>query len=169
MYRKIIVPLDGSALAEAALAQLPNLVGPETEVLLLRVFEPAIVGSAVAFPPYGSAGSPVPVAASVQIGVPVDEIREHHERARHEAEEYLETRAESLTNWIHHRRTLALEDPHPGAAIAAQARDEEADLIVMSTHGRSGAVRWIIGSVADKVLHSTHIPILLVRPSELTS
>jgi len=166
MYRKIIVPLDGSVLAEAALAQLPHLVGPETEVVLVRVYEPATVGSAVVFPPYGSGGSPVPVATPVQVGPPADEVGEIRERARYEAQEYLETKAESLTSWIHHRRTLALADASPSAAIAALARDEEADLIIMSTHGRSGAVRWILGSVADKVLHSTHIPILLVRPSE---
>lgn len=169
MYRKIIVPLDGSHLAESALAQIPHLVGSETEVILLRVYEPPAVGSAVAFPPYGSSGgSPLPIATPVQVSPLEGEASQVREHMRREAEEYLDGKAEDLMGKVVHRRTLVLEDANAGEAISLTARDEEADLIVMSTHGRSGAVRWILGSVADKVLHSTHIPLLLVRPGPPT-
>jgi hypothetical protein len=52
MYHRILVPLDGSPLAEVALAQLPHRVGPKTEVLLLRVVKPALADHpAIAFVP----------------------------------------------------------------------------------------------------------------------
>jgi nucleotide-binding universal stress UspA family protein len=166
MYHRILVPLDGSPLAEVALAQLPHLAGPETEVLLLRVVEPASADlPAIAFvpsPPGSGATIAVPPVTlrTERSGVP----SEIADRPRREAQKYLEERAEALRGFVAKRRTLVLEDADPAAVIAAQARDEAADLIVMSTHGRSGAVRWILGSVAEKVLHSTHLPLLLVRP-----
>lgn len=46
------------------------------------------------------------------------------------------------------------------------AKDESADLIAMTTHGRSGIARWVMGSVADKVLRNSRVPLLLVRPPE---
>jgi nucleotide-binding universal stress UspA family protein len=168
MYRRILVPLDGSPLSEVALDQLPQLVGPETEVLLLRIAEstPAI------FPPV--ALGPFPPGGGMSVGVPPtpsterlsDSPDEGDDRARREAQEYLDAKAVSVPGPVTRRRTLVLENVDPAAAIAGQGQDERADLIVMSTHGRSGAVRWILGSVAEKVLHSTHIPLLLVRPGK---
>jgi len=166
MYQKILVPLDGSSLAESALAQLSQLVGPETEVILLRVYEPPAAERLITIPPYSSGGgSSIPVMTPVHAGPSAEELAQIHERIRREAEEYLEGKAEDLLGVAHRRRTVTLEDSDPAGAIASEAQAEEADLIVMSTHGRSGAVRWILGSVADKVVHSTRVPILLVRPA----
>jgi nucleotide-binding universal stress UspA family protein len=168
MYHLILVPLDGSPLAEVALAQVPHLVGPETEVLLLRVVEPAPADlPAIAFmsSPPGS-GASLAVSPIVLRPEPGGVLAEIADRSHREAQKYLEERAEALGGFVAKRRALVLEGADPAAAIAAQARDEEADLIVMSTHGRSGAVRWILGSVAEKVLHSTSIPLLLVRPAK---
>ncbi len=57
----------------------------------------------------------------------------------------------------------------PPNAICDYARVDDDDLIVMATHGRSGVIRWTLGSVAEKVLHSTRIPLLLVRPAKADS
>ena len=168
MYHRILVPLDGSPLAEVALAQLPHLVGPETAVLLLRVVEPAPADlPAIAFVP-SPPGSGTTIAVS-PVTLRPERSRvpsEIADRRRREAQKYLEERAEALHGFVAKRRTLVIADVDPAAAIAAEAQDEGADLIVMSTHGRSGAVRWILGSVAAKVLHSTSIPLLLVRPGQ---
>ena len=51
----------------------------------------------------------------------------------------------------------------PGEAIVDQAIDWNVDLVIMATHGASGLRRWALGSVADKVLHSINVPLLLVR------
>ena len=53
---------------------------------------------------------------------------------------------------------------HPAQAIVEAAKYRKADLIVMSTHGRSGIGRLVLGSVAEKVLRATAVPILLLRP-----
>jgi nucleotide-binding universal stress UspA family protein len=55
----------------------------------------------------------------------------------------------------------------PAARIVDQAKHEKADLIAMSTHGRSGLARWVLGSVADKILHESRIPLWLVRPKRI--
>jgi len=55
----------------------------------------------------------------------------------------------------------------PAARIIEVAREEKADLIAMSTHGRSGIARWVLGSVADKILHESRIPMWLVRPRQI--
>lgn len=163
MYRRILVPLDGSPLAEAALNQLPHLVGPETEVLLLRVVEPTRVEippvAVGPYPPGGGSAMVVPASPGGQ-----DVVAPDDNRTRAEAQLYLEEKANTLRTLVAKRRILVLEDADPAAAIAAQARDEPTDLILMATHGRSGVVRWILGSVADQVLHSTLCPLLLVRP-----
>jgi nucleotide-binding universal stress UspA family protein len=55
----------------------------------------------------------------------------------------------------------------PAGKIIEVAREEKADLIAMSTHGRSGIARWVLGSVADKILHESKIPMWLVRPRQI--
>ncbi len=56
-----------------------------------------------------------------------------------------------------------VDEGHPGEVIADTEASHKADMVVMSTHGRSGVVRWVYGSVADKVLQRTRSPLLLVR------
>ena len=55
---------------------------------------------------------------------------------------------------------------YPAEVIIDEAREMDVDLIVMATHGYSGLRRWALGSVADKVLHATTTPLILVRASE---
>jgi nucleotide-binding universal stress UspA family protein len=164
MYHRILVPLDGSPLAEVALEQLGHLAGPETEVLLLRVAEPVTDLPPVALAPNPPSGGFAAVAPPGGRGSDMpDQV---DDRAVREAQQYLDDKVDALRGVVSKRRTLVLEDTDPASAIAAQARDEPADLILMATHGRSGVARRILGSVAEKVLHSSHIPLLLVRPGK---
>jgi nucleotide-binding universal stress UspA family protein len=157
MYRKILVPLDGSAFAEAALAHLPQVAGPETEVILLRVME--------------RTAPPMPAPASTAAEVPTppalagaDTAGEAPAKAFLDAEEYLEAKADAVRGHVRAARVMVVGDAAPAATIAEVARTERVELVAMATHGRSGVVRLLLGSVADEVLRASQCPLLLIRP-----
>ncbi|MBI1734713.1 MAG: universal stress protein [Candidatus Rokubacteria bacterium] len=138
---KILVPLDGSALAEAALSKAVVLAkeADGAGIVLVRATEASTL-----------AGRD-PIEAQVAV------VKE--------AEEYLEgvaarVRAEGVKDV-----TASVWYGPPAPAIVEAADMTRADLVVMSTHGRSGLGRLLLGSVAESVLRATHIPILLLRPA----
>ena len=138
---RILVPLDGSTLAEAALAKAVEIMkeSPRASLLLLRAAEaPGLFGRD-------------PIDAQVEV------VRE--------AEEYLDTIAARLeTQGVKNLETSVWYGPAAPAIVEA-AGVVRADLIVMSTHGRSGLGRLFLGSVAESVLRGTRAPILLLRPA----
>jgi nucleotide-binding universal stress UspA family protein len=138
---KILVPLDGSTLAESAVAKAVEVAGDRSVTLmLLRAAE------AHTLPGID------PTEAQVEV------VRE--------AEEYLATVAAGLKRqWIKGVETSVWYGP-AAAAIVDAARLRKADMIVMSTHGRSGLGRLILGSVAESVLRGTTTPRLLLRAPE---
>lgn len=147
MYKRILVPLDGSDRAEQALetaAELALKFG--AEVLLLR----ALTLSLQAF--VAAPGIPVPVYQGEMLDA---------ERA--EIEKYLAHQAEALRS-RGVTVSLVVGEDVAAAAILDAAEDARADLIVMSTHGRTGLARWTYGSVAEKVLRHAPCPVLVVRP-----
>ena len=139
--RKILVPLDGSPLAEAALRTAVDMAreSPGPSIVLLRAAE------ALAF-----AGRD-PIEAQVAV------VRE--------AEDYLEHVAASVREQGVTNVTTSVWYGPPAPAIVEAAEVVHADVIVMSTHGRSGLGRLFVGSVAETVLRATHTPILLLRPA----
>lgn len=143
--QRILVPLDGSDLAELALPQAQQLAQEKNaEILTLRVIEPV---EDIAL--YTAGGTEILAEAST-----LD--------LEGSAEEYLKSVQQRLyTAGVTSRFTLIRGRPAETILDVAQA--EEVDLIVMSTHGRSGLSRWVYGSVADKVLHGTQHPLLLIR------
>ena len=151
MYNKILVPLDGSKLAECALPYAEELAkgyGAE-EVILVSVTEQvrAHTQAPEARELYGLAGPEVTVTFG---------------KKETEAQRYLEGIADKLDAKGIKARTEVLLWP-PAEAIASCAEKNSADIIVMSTHGRTGPSRWAYGSVADKVLRSSSVPVLLIR------
>jgi len=139
MVKKILVPLDGSPLAEAILPQVTELTTPlRAEVLLLRV---ALVH---AFPG-------------------VDRMEEEV-RVIHEAEAYLAALAGKLAAEGIHVRT-AVRYGKAAEEILDHIEANEVDLVAMSTHGRSGLSRLVMGSVAEEVVRNAGVPVLLVRAS----
>lgn len=134
---RILIPLDGSATAEAAIMEARQLVGPgASRLLLLRVAEPQTM---------------------LEAGDPLFEVRE--------AEEYLAAlKARLERDGVRGVETHVWHGPAASAIVEA-ARVNGADLIVMTTHGRSGLGRLVFGSVAEAVLRGTPLPIFLVRPS----
>jgi nucleotide-binding universal stress UspA family protein len=143
MYEKILVPLDGSALAERAIRHAQEIArGTRSEVLLMQ---------AVNFPlPV------VPEAVLIPDGDWLDE-------AKKEAARYLEGIAAPLRESGMRVRTL-LDERTPADAILHVATREEVDLIVMSTHGRGGFSRLLMGSVAESVFRATSRTVMLVKP-----
>jgi nucleotide-binding universal stress UspA family protein len=139
MFRKILVPLDGSSLAEAILPQVTELAkGLGAEVLLLRV-----------------------AIAHVFPGV---DPTEEEVRVVHEAEEYIEALADKLAEKGVHVRT-AVRYGKPAEEILHHIADNAADMVAMSTHGRSGLSRLVMGSVAEEIVRNAGVPVTLVRAS----
>ena len=167
MLQKILIPLDGSELAEAAIPYVREISRrcEPLEVVLLQV---------VRLPPGRSATvykhqdtefpelMPDSAADAETARHPIYRDQEI-ESARAEVEAALTPEAQKLRgDGISVR--VAVVFGRPAQEIVAFAEREGIDLIAMSTHGRSGLSRWILGSVADKVLRGTSLPVLLVRP-----
>ena len=139
-FKKILVPLDGSILAEHAIGTAVELAAGGATVMLVRAAE--------------AHGLPRGDPTDMQVEV----VRE--------AEAYLARVAARLErDGTKNVQTSVWYGP-PVSAIVEAAQLRGADLIVMSTHGRSGLGRLILGSVAEAVLRSTTTPILLVRAPE---
>jgi nucleotide-binding universal stress UspA family protein len=89
------------------------------------------------------------------------------ERTRAEAASYLDARARELRSQLLGDdctvTTLVREGIVPGEKISEQA-EEEGSLVLMATHGRGGIRRWMLGSVANQVVHMGHVPVLLIHP-----
>jgi len=138
MYERILVPLDGSGLAEVALPYAEELAGRlGSEVALIYVSESAEV--------------PRQYIHQFYLQKISEAIKEGAER----------TPGKSVAKAI--KVESAVLVGHPGEEIVDYAEKEDISLIVMATHGRSGIRRWALGSVADKVVRSTKRPVLLIR------
>jgi nucleotide-binding universal stress UspA family protein len=143
MIKKILVPLDGSDLAESALPyaeQIATRTGAEV-LLLTSVYQ-------------------------------VDSWAGHAVQVDHKWVPLVQTYLESKGGELRAKGITATNDIASGPAaeaILARVGEENVDLITMSTHGRSGITRWVFGDVAHKVLHDTYCPLLLVRPAPLSA
>lgn len=142
MYKKILVTLDGSELAKTALDQAEKLAKNfDAEIILFQV---------VPFMPiYGSPELVTPLI--------VDEMQ------KEAAEKYLANLAEELKKRGLRVAAMVRTGQQVAVEIIDFAKEAGVDLIVMCTHGRSGISRWVLGSVALKVLARAETPILLIR------
>jgi nucleotide-binding universal stress UspA family protein len=141
----LLVPLDGSELAEEALAMVDFLATGEPRVTLLRIVEPP------AYSVYGAGYTYVPFDEEAEVAA---------------ASEYLETQVSRLRDRGWQARSKVTVSP-PGGTIADIAREQQADLIVMATHGRGGLSRLLLGSTATNTLRQATVPLLLTRPVAL--
>ena len=142
MYKKILVPLDGSELAKAALVQAELLAKTfNAEIILFQV---------VPFMPiYGSPELVTPLIVD--------------EKQKEGVETYLATLAEEFKKKNLRVTAVTRTGQQVALEIIDFAKEAGADLIVMCTHGRSGITRWVLGSIALKVLTRAETPILLIR------
>ena len=150
MYERILVPLDGSEVGEAALPHVKKLISrlaPEVkvEVTLLQV-----VSDLTHYVVAGEASAAVPYTDK--------EI----EQIKNKVMKYLQKAAEGLKSTGMIVKTI-VEVGSAAEGITKTADKISADLIAMSTHGRSGITRWAFGSVTDRVLREGNRPVLTVR------
>ena len=150
MYERILVPLDGSKVAEAALPNVEDLVvrmapGTRIEVTLLQVISNLTYNV---------------LTPEEEAQIPYSE--EELAKIKRSTLDYLEKIAAPLrAKGIDVKTRVAVG--HAAEEIINAAQQTGANVIAMSTHGYSGIKRWALGSVADKVLHISEIPVLLVR------
>lgn len=137
--KTILVPLDGSTVAEAALAPAVALAREAgTKLVLVRAAE----------------------VRTLPLGDPIEDQTE----VMREAQEYLAAaRARVMAAGALDVEFSVWYGPAVEAIVEA-ARFRAADLIVMSSHGRSGVARLMMGSVTERVLRGTSVPILVIRP-----
>ncbi len=159
MYKRILVPLDGSPMGDRVLPYVKNLGKKfDAKVELFRVFDPE--------PEFFY---PEPF-----------EFQDRHEATAHFREEIMTAMGTAKTNLESAgvAATAVLHGPERaetdgkkvahtfGTAaehIVLESEKVEDTLIVISTHGRSGAGRWVMGSVTDKVLHAVKTPLMIIR------
>ena len=159
MYKRILVPLDGSPMGDRVLPYVRNLGKKlNAKVELFRVFDPE---PAFFYPePF--------------------EFQDRHEASEHYRQDVmtamgtaktdLESAGVAATAVLHGPEKAETEGKKMshtfGTAaehIVLESEKDDDTLIVMSTHGRSGAGRWVMGSVTDKVLHAVKTPLMIIR------
>ncbi len=151
-FRRIMIPLDGSSLAEKAIPVATAIAKKfEGQIVLLRVLD-----------------IPTPTILKLHPEVIPGWVSEACEYARREAESYLKTLQDALRRQGFEVQTMVTENS-PAEDILDAAASEAVDLIVMSSHGQSGMGRWAFGSVAYKVVQESSCPVLLVRQKPETT
>jgi nucleotide-binding universal stress UspA family protein len=150
MYRKILVPLDGSELSEKVLPHIEHLAEGGAEVILFRVCEPPVV----------LADYPADLQTSWE-----DHVRQETAHIREQCRVYLgDIRGKLEKKGL--KVTAASGTGRADEEIVKFAEQAGVDVIVMASHGRSGLARWAYGSTADRVLKSSPIPVLLIKSRE---
>ncbi|MCE9583831.1 MAG: universal stress protein [Planctomycetes bacterium] len=137
MLERILVPLDGSEIAEAVLGQACRLLRlKDAEVLLFEAV-------------------PVPVQPGLEYAPLLADLKT-------EAERYVGALSKQLVGEGVRARGIVRVGGE-AAGVLDVAKEEKATLIAMATHGRTGMSRFVFGSVAEKVLRASDVPVLLVR------
>jgi nucleotide-binding universal stress UspA family protein len=152
MYEKILVPLDGSKIGEAALNSIEQLAiklgpGNGVEITLLQVISDLTYDF-------------LTEDDAAQLPYNENDLKQ----VQGMAQKYLEKIATGLRSKGIKVQVRVVEG-HAAEEIIKISQIINADLIAMSTHGRSGLGRWAMGSITDKVLHESKVPVLTVRAS----
>jgi nucleotide-binding universal stress UspA family protein len=148
MYKKIMVPLDGSKLAECVLPHLETIVKgcDSPEVIVVRAVEPLSV-------PYGR---------EVAQFTSLEQVKAFETHQKVDAEKYLKEIVARLKKTGIKAKAEVIYGK-AGEVLSDYANKNDVDLVVVATHGRSGVSRWAWGSVADRLVRSVCVPVLMVR------
>jgi len=141
-----MVPLDGSGLAECVLPHVEGFINQcqVSQIVFVRVLEsitPAIAG---------------------EYAISMDDLQNRESARKAEAEAYLKQVIDRFQPATTDLQTEVLFG-RPADRLAEYAENNDIDLILMATHGRSGVSRWVRGSVADRILRAASVPVLMVR------
>jgi len=147
MFNHLLVPLDGSHLAEAALPPALELADKiNSQISLVWVIQP-----------------PHLIMTAANGSVYAQLLTEMRNQSEQDAHAYLKAHQDSLSQQGFVVHTQVTEGENVADTLLQVASNLKADAIVMSTHGRGGLSRWVFGSVADKVLRYADVPVLLIR------
>ncbi len=146
-FAQILVPLDGSKAAEQSVKWALRLGHDRCATYTMVRAVPPLFALTTAYLPHA-----------------IQETKQFLEQGRKESETYLADLRERLRGEDLEVRTEVLVGVQPGWGIVRYADEQEMDLIVIATHGRGGVPRLILGSVADKVVRGSHVPVLVHRP-----
>lgn len=148
MYKKILVPLDGSPVAECVIPHIETIAKPvNAEVELVSVVEP------------------VEIPTRGKIALSEDDLKQINYDMRKDVHNYLESIAKRLNRSGIKAHPVILSGK-TAESLVDYANTNDVDLIIMATHGRSGITRWFWGSVAEKVLRAVDVPVLLIKSTE---
>jgi nucleotide-binding universal stress UspA family protein len=149
MFNKILVPLDGSDLAECVFPYVEEIAKKRNSqvkaVFVIEHYEMPFHGGVV---------------------FDEDNIIEIEKSAMKGAENYMQSVHKRLFTRGIDIEAIVLEGKIADTLVDF-AGNNGFDLIIMATHGRSGLARWVVGSVADKIMHYSSIPVLIIRSAEL--
>ncbi len=152
MYKKVMVPLDGSRVAECVLPHLETVMrGCQDlpEIVLVRAVEPISV----------------PVGREMTQFSSLDQVADFEVHQKSDAERYLKEKIDYLRErGINARSEIVFGKA--GSALTDFAHKNSFDLIIIATHGRSGITRLVWGSVAEHILRTVNAPVLMVRASK---
>ncbi|MGB1285432.1 MAG: universal stress protein [Aggregatilineales bacterium] len=146
-YQRIVVPLDGSPWSEGAIPHAVTIArNNEAEIILLHILKP----------PVSEYADQLALAGQDE---QLDRIRE-----------MMKQKLVSIRNELRGQNIKCIVQMIEGAGIAHlicdYINDNDIDMVVMSTHGRSGLARFVFGSVAHKVMQDVHVPVMLIRPGD---
>jgi len=148
MYRHILIATDGSALAEKAVSHglsLAKSVGAKVTALIVEA-------------PFNVYDVP-----ESKVRLMSEAIERHSEHARQHADRVLRNIADTAKAADVPCETVQIDHDQPYQAIITTAGDQNCDLIVMASHGQSGISALLLGSVTNKVLTHTKVPVLVCR------
>ncbi len=150
MYKKILVPLDGSELAECVLPHLESIAkGCEINTIVFA----RVVDSTV---------PPSTFPTSAEFGLLKGDHKQLEMHRKQVAEDYLKQLVGKLNyGWADVKWEVLVGKP--AESIAEYAEKNGIDIILIASHGRSGVSRWVMGSVADRILRSACVPVMMVR------
>ena len=155
MYKKIVVPLDGSELAECVFPHLKAVANGcgTMELVLVRVVEPSTQ-------PIGSLTD----LSGVFTSEDAEALRKRNDTFHEaEAKAYLEQAKEKVSQNLDVIPATEMLRGKPAEVLADYVTKHGADLVMLSTHGRSGISRWALGSTADKLVRSVCTPVMMIR------
>jgi nucleotide-binding universal stress UspA family protein len=150
MYKKILVPLDGSELAECVIPHLETLAkGCEINtIVFVRVVDPSI--------------PPSTYPTSAEFGLLKEDTKELEAHRKEVAEDYLKQLVKKLNyGWAELKWEVLVGKA--AESIAEYTQKNDVDVVIIASHGRSGIRRWMLGSVADRILRSICVPVMMVR------
>ncbi len=167
MYKRIMIPMDGSKVAECVLSHADaffknGLVEKATFVTVMEPVSLPLLESTFGFHLLPPTNNPPMTGKKTIYSLNSEQLEKMEEDRKRQAAEYLENIAARFSKYGT-KIVCEVLDGAVADTLATYAEDNDVDLILIATHGRSGIGRWVTGSVADRIVRSSHVPVFMVN------